>query len=149
MPLLTDKCMCTCTSPPHSPCTGCAVAFYAFLTCPYSLEAQLRVTYWRTRSFSPTAAHWPWSNSPGHRGSSFSTRYLPQELWLLVPHLTLFLAFGEQETQALSQIKWDIQEQKWLKEEGEKRTIRKWVFSSFASFGMGSCSFMYTPLVGG
>lgn len=26
---------------------------------------------------------------------------------------------------------------------GKKRTIRKWVFSSFASFRMGSCSFMY------
>lgn len=54
---------------------------------------------------------------PDTGAALFCTRYLPWALRLLVLHLTLFLAFGEQETQALSQIKWDIREGKWLKEE--------------------------------
>lgn len=70
----------------------------------------------------------------------FCTRYLLLALWLLVLHLTLFLAFGKQETQALSQIKWDIWVEKWLKEE-QKTIICRWVLS-FAFQELGSCSYL-------
>lgn len=66
--LLTEKCM----------CKG-----YCQFSLKEALEVQLPFLSpspvwlhsfeWPTEeeSFSPRAAHWPWSNSPGHRGSSF------------------------------------------------------------------------------